>query len=172
MWKVFAAVELVGCSRRTAARYATVHTTLRPIHAYPTPSNCRSPAAATTLPAIMHTSDAATPAEMRWPYTARSYAVIPKTERFLKIVTTGTEQYRSALPDVHSIETKSTVTGSIERASRRSKGTGSHSRSAAPARSSATVATACVASTASGKSKSCRENTALFASESDTLLVA
>ena len=73
---------------------------------------------------------------------------------------------------VHSIETKSTVTGSIERASRRSKGTGSHSRSAAPARSSATVATACVASTASGKSKSCRENTALFASESDTLLVA
>ena len=38
--------------------------------------------------------------------------------------------------------------------------------------SSATVATACVASTASGKSKSCRENTALFASESDTLLVA
>ena len=65
--------------------------------------------------------------------------MIATTDRFLKIVTTGTEQYRSALLDVHSIAAKSSVMGSILRASFGSKRTTGPSRVSLASSSSASV---------------------------------
>ena len=84
------------------------------------------------------------------------------------MVMTGTEQWRSALLDVQSIAAKSSVIGSILRASFGSKRTAGPSRVSLDSSSSATVTSACEASTESGKSKSEREKTALLVSERQT----